>query len=64
MSPERNDGLHAQQPVFAADFSASSASSAANSTDRATASVSVTPPMSESHGGAAPRSSLDERPQV
>ncbi|WOB42339.1 hypothetical protein HNI00_03560 [Thermoleptolyngbya oregonensis NK1-22] len=68
MSPERNDGLHAQPPVSAADFSASSASSAANSTNSATASVSITPPMPESHGGggggAAPRSSLDERPQI
>ncbi|MBF2085523.1 hypothetical protein [Thermoleptolyngbya sp. C42_A2020_037] len=68
MSPERNDGLHAQPPISAADFSASSTSSAASATDRATASVSANPPMSESQGGggggAAPRPSLDERPQI
>ncbi|GAB4473811.1 MAG: hypothetical protein OHK0037_34410 [Elainellaceae cyanobacterium] len=52
MSPERNDGLHAQPPVSAANPAAN---------------FSVNPPAAAADGGgggAAPRSSLDDRPQV
>lgn len=52
MSPERNDGLHAQPPVSAANFSVN---------------PPVNPPAADADGGgggAASRSSLGDRPQV
>lgn len=64
MSPERNDGLHAQPPIFAANLAANLA---ANPAPPPAANFSVNPPTSAADGGgggAAPRPSLEERPQV
>ncbi|MFQ3615104.1 MAG: hypothetical protein SNJ57_03470 [Cyanobacteriota bacterium] len=60
MSPERNDGLHGQPPVSAANSAPIPAAHFATH-------FSINPPAAEADGGgggAAPQSSLGDRPQV